>query len=190
MKKIMFSLVMLTSLALCSFTPKTTKSDATNFTVDAAKSKVDFTGSKTSDFHTGYFPVKSGSVKVDGGKLVGGSFVVNVAGLKVTDAAGEKLQGHLFSADFLDAIKFGEATFTITSVNYTRADRATVSGDLSLHGVKAPISFTAYIRSADAAKGFFAEAFFPLDRTTFGVNYGVGMIDTDVQLAIHLYASK
>ena len=113
-----------------------------------------------------------------------------MVGLKVTDAAGEKLQGHLFSADFLDAIKFGEATFTITNVNYTKADRATVAGELSLHGIKAPITFTAYIRSTDPTKGFFAEAFFPLDRTIFGINYGVGMVDTDVQLAIHLYASK
>ena len=190
MKKIMLSVVMLASVALFSFAPKSTKVEGTTFTVDAAKSKVDFTGSKTSDFHTGYFPVKAGSVKVDGGKLVGGSFVINVAGLKVTDAAGEKLQGHLFSADFLDAIKFGEATFTITNVNYTKADRATVAGELSLHGIKAPITFTAYIRSTDPTKGFFAEAFFPLDRTIFGINYGVGMVDTDVQLAIHLYASK
>ena len=182
MKKIMLSVVMLASVALFSFAPKSTKVEGTTFTVDAAKSKVDFTGSKTSDFHTGYFPVKAGSVKVDGGKLVGGSFVINVAGLKVTDAAGEKLQGHLFSADFLDAIKFG--------VNYTKADRATVAGELSLHGIKAPITFTAYIRSTDPTKGFFAEAFFPLDRTIFGINYGVGMVDTDVQLAIHLYASK
>ncbi len=186
----MLSVVMLASVALFSFAPKAAKKDVTTFTVDASKSKVDFTGSKTSDFHTGYFPVKSGSVKVDGGKLVGGSFVVNVAGLKVTDAAGEKLQGHLSSADFLDIAKFGEATFTITTVNYTKGDRATVTGDLSLHGIKAPITFTAYIRSTDATKGFFAEAFFPLDRTVFGVNYGVGMVDTDVQLGVHLYASK
>jgi polyisoprenoid-binding protein YceI len=190
MKKIMLSTLVLASIALFSFAPKTAIKDVTTFTVDASKSKVEFTGSKTSDFHTGYFPVKSGSVKVDGGKLVGGSFVINVAGLKVTDAAGEKLQGHLSSADFLDIAKFGDATFTITSVTYTKADKATVTGDLTLHGVKAPITFTAYVRSTDAAKGFFAEAFFPLDRTVFGVSYGVGMVDTDVQLAIHLYASK
>ena len=39
------------------------------FTVSAQKSKVDWVGSKKSDYHTGYFPVKSGSVQVDGGKL-------------------------------------------------------------------------------------------------------------------------
>jgi polyisoprenoid-binding protein YceI len=190
MKKIVLSVVMLASVALFSFTPKTSKIEETNFTVDATKSKVDFTGSKTSDFHTGYFPVKSGSVKVIDGKLVGGSFTVNVAGIKVTDGAGDNLMKHLMSADFLDAVNFADATFTINSVNYTRADRATITGDLNLHGIKAPITFTAYIRSVDAAKGFFAEAFFPLDRTVFGVKYGIGAIDTDVQLAIHLYAKK
>jgi len=190
MKKIILSTLIIASIAISAFSPKFAANEVNNFTVDVAKSKVEFTGSKTSDFHTGFFPLTSGAVKIEEGKLVGGSFVVNVAGLKVTDPAGEKLQGHLFSADFLDAIKFGEATFIITSVTYTKGDRATVKGDLSLHGMKAPITFTAYIRSTDPTKGFFAEAFFPLDRTTFGINYGVGMIDTDVQLAIHLYATK
>ena len=185
----MFSALVLVSVALFSFIPTTAKKEVTTLTVDAAKSKVEFTGSKASDFHTGFFPVKSGSIKVDGGKLVGGSFVINVAGLKVTDAAGDRLQGHLSSADFLDVAKFGEATFTITNVTYIKEGKATVTGDLSLHGVKAPVTFTAYVRSTDPAKGFFAEAFFAFDRTAFGINYQLGT-DTDVQLAIHLYASK
>ena len=172
---------------MISFAPKAKNSDVVNFTVTAQKSKIDFTGSKKSDYHTGYFPIKSGAVQVNGGKLVGGSFVIDVAGLKVTDGAGDNLAKHLISADFLDAMVFGQSTFTIQSVNYTRADRATVSGDLTLRGIKAPITFTTYIRSVDPAKGFFAEAFFPLDRTVFGVKYGIGAIDSDVQLAIHLY---
>ena len=70
---------------------------------------MDWIGSKKSDFHTGYFPLKSGAVQVDGGKLVGGSFVIDVAGLKVTDeGGGAKLQGHLSSADFFDISKFYE----------------------------------------------------------------------------------
>jgi polyisoprenoid-binding protein YceI len=151
---------------------------------------VDWVGSKKSDFHTGYFPVKSGAVQVDGGKLVGGSFVIDVAGLKVTDeGGGAKLQGHLSSGDFFDISKFGEATFTINTVDYIKADRATIKGDLSLKGIKAPVTFTAIIRNADD-KGFFAEAFFPFDRTVFGINYGIGMVDSDVQLAIHIYGTK
>ena len=191
MKKIIFAVVILsTSLSLVAFTTKDKSNAAVTFTVNAQKSKVDWVGSKKSDFHTGYFPVKSGAVQVDGGKLVGGSFVIDVAGLKVTDeGGGAKLQGHLSSGDFFDISKFGEATFTINKVDYINADRATIKGDLSLKGIKAPVTFTAIIRNADD-KGFFAEAFFPFDRTVFGINYGIGMVDKDVQLAIHIYGTK
>ena len=191
MKKIIFSLTLIAaSIGLFSFTAKTTKADVVSFTVNAKSSKVDFTGSKKSDYHTGYFPIKSGSVQVDGGKLVGGSFVIDVAGLKVTDErGGDRLQGHLSSADFFDITKFGEATFKITSVKYTTGDKATITGDLSLKGVTAPVSFTASIRNADD-KGFFAEAFLPFDRTVFGIKYGVGMVDSEVQLAVHIYGTK
>ena len=191
MKKIILSIaVIAASISLYSFAPKAKNVDAVTFTVTAQKSKVDFTGSKKSDYHTGYFPIKSGAVQVNGGKLVGGSFVIDIAGLKVTDAGGgEKLQGHLSSADFFDITKFGEASFTITSIEYTKADRATIKGDLNLKGIKAPVTFSAVIRNADD-KGFFAEAFMPFDRTLFGINYGIGMIDSEVQLAIHIYGTK
>ena len=193
MKKIIFSMaVIAASISLFSFAPKAKNADVVNFTVTAQKSKVDFTGSKKSDFHTGYFPIKSGAVQVNGGKLVGGSFVIDIAGLKVTDErGGEKLQGHLSSADFFDIAKvgFGEASFIITSIEYTKADRATIKGDLNLKGIKAPVTFSAVIRNADD-KGFFAEAFMPFDRTLFGINYGIGMVDSEVQLAIHIYGTK
>ena len=191
MKKIVFSMTLiLASIAMFSFAPKTAGKDDVTFTVNAAKSKVNWTGSKTGDFHTGYFPVKSGAVQTSAGKLVGGSFVIDIAGNKVTDEAGAKLEGHLSSPDFFDVTKFGEATFTITSVKYTKANKATITGDLSLKGVKAPVTFEASIRSVDAEKGFFAEAFFPLDRTLFGISYGVGMVDSEVQIAVHLYGTK
>ena len=191
MKKIMFSFaVIAASISLFSFAPKAKNADVVTFNVTAQKSKVDFTGSKKSDYHTGYFPIKSGAVQVNGGKLVGGNFVIDIAGLKVTDAGGgEKLQGHLSSADFFDIKIFGEASFTISSVEYTKADRATIKGDLNLKGIKAPVTFTAIIRNADD-KGFFAEAFMPFDRTLFGINYGIGMVDSEVQLAIHIYGTK
>jgi len=195
MKKLLFSLTLVVaSISLFSFTNKEIKKQGPSYTVDATKSKVNWTGSKTSDFHTGYFPVKSGSLQLIGGKLTGGSFVIDIAGNKVTDAAGDRLQGHLASADFFDVAKFGEATFTITAIKYITNDKVTLTGDLTLKGKKVSISFPATIRSADRTekeKGlFFAEAFFPLDRTLFDISYGVGMIDSDVQLAVHIYASK
>jgi len=187
----MFSFsIIATSIALFSFTPKQNKSEVVTFTVNAQKSKVDWVGSKKSDYHTGYFPVKAGSVQVDGGKLVGGSFVIDVAGLKVTDeSGGVKLQGHLSSDEFFDVAKFGEATFTISQVNYKKGGKAKITGDLKIKDVSSPITFTASIRNADD-KGFFAEAFLPFDRRIFGINYGLGMVDSEVQLAIHIYGTK
>jgi polyisoprenoid-binding protein YceI len=193
MKKIVLSLTAVVALALVSFSPKPKTNLEQNFSVSAEKSKIDWVGSKTGDYHTGYFPIKSGNIRVDGGKLVGGNFVINVAGLKVTDAAGDRLQGHLSSADFFDISKFGDATFNITSVKYVTDNKVTITGDLTLKGIKAPVTFPAIIRSAernDKEKGFFAEAFFPFDRTVFGINYGIGAVDTEVQLAIHLYGTK
>lgn len=188
MKKNIFTTLIFASITLFSFGQKKAALPVINFTIDSSKSKVDWVGSKKSDFHTGYFPVKSGVVNVAGGKLVGGNFVIDIAGLKVTDGAGEKLQGHLLSDAFFNAVAFGEATFTITKVSTLKDNKANITGMLSLHGVKAPITFTAYIRNADE-KGLFAEAFFPLNRSLFGINYNLGT-NTDVQLAIHIYGSK
>ena len=43
--------VIAASISLYSFAPKAKNSDAVNFTVTAQKSRVDFTGSKKSDYH-------------------------------------------------------------------------------------------------------------------------------------------
>ena len=102
MKKIIFAVVMVaTSLSLVAFTKKDKSNAGVTFTVTAQKSKVDWVGSKKSDYHTGYFPVKSGSVQVDGGKLVGGSFVIDVAGLKVTNVVVKNYKVTYLLATFL-----------------------------------------------------------------------------------------
>ncbi|MFX8316457.1 YceI family protein, partial [Acinetobacter baumannii] len=59
----------------------------------------------------------------------------------------------------------------------------------NLKGASVPVSFNASVRGTDD-KGFFGEAFFSLDRTLFGINYGVGNVAKDVQIAVHLFATK
>jgi polyisoprenoid-binding protein YceI len=190
MKKLLFALAGTALVAgLYSFTSVNSTKDVVSYTVNAEKSRVDWVGSKKNDYHTGYFVVKSGSLQVDGGKLKGGEFVIDLANLKVTDAAGDRLNGHLKSADFFDVAKFGEATYKITNVNYTSESNATISGVLNLKGASVPVSFNASVRGADD-KGFFGEAFFSLDRTLFGINYGIGNVAKEVQVAVHLFATK
>ena len=98
MKKTLLSFAsILLVAALVSFVPASSHSFA-DLTVNLEKSRIDWVGSKKSDFHTGIVPLKSGSLSVDGGKLTGGKFVIDMANLKVTDGAGDRLAGHLKSA--------------------------------------------------------------------------------------------
>ncbi|MES2005377.1 MAG: YceI family protein [Bacteroidota bacterium] len=184
------AIVALTGIALLtgiySFAPKTEKKEA-SLVVNIEKSRIDWGASKKSDFHTGIFPLKSGSVTVDAGKLKGGKFVIDLANLKVTDPAGDRLSNHLKSADFFDVAKFSEATYEISSVTYTDASTADISGNLTVKGVSIPVKLKALVRNSDD-KGFFAEAFLSLDKTLVGITYGTGNVSNDVQLAIHLFA--
>ncbi len=190
MKKIIIAcasfIVVASSVA---FTKATKAGEPVSYTVDAKNSKVDFSGSKKGGYHPGYFPVKDGSVMVANGKITGGRFTIDVAGIKVTDASGEKLESHLKATDFLDASKFADATFEIKSVKYKNAETAVITGDLSLKGATSKISFETKVREISDTK-LFAEANFSIDRTKFGINYGVGNVSSDVQIGVHLFASK
>lgn len=184
MKKLVLTLVSAAMIiGISSFTLLKKKAPITLNVTE--KSRIDWIGSKAGDFHTGSFSLKSGQVQVDNGKLTGGSFVIDLANLKVTDASGDRLAGHLKSADFFDVAKFAEATYTISSVNYTNDTNCEINGTLSLKGASIPVKFNANIRSA-SEKGFFGQAYFSIDRTTFGVLYKGP--SNDVQLAIHLFA--
>lgn len=184
MKKLVLTLVSAAMIiGVSSFTLLKKKAPVTLNVTE--KSRIDWIGSKAADFHTGSFSLKSGSVQIDNGKLTGGSFVIDLANLKVTDASGDRLAGHLKSADFFDVAKFAEATYTINTVNYTSDTNCEINGTLSLKGASIPVKFNANIRSA-SEKGFFGQAYFSVDRTTFGVLYKGP--SNDVQLAIHLYA--
>lgn len=186
MKKVLIALAGVAFLAgTFAFTPVVKK--ASTLTVAADKSRIDWVAAKKSDFHTGNFPIKSGSLQVDGGKVTGGKFVIDLANLKVTDAAGDRLTGHLKSPDFFDVAKFAEATYEITGVNYTSAGTADISGNLTVKGVSVPVKLQAQIRNNDD-KGFFAQAFLTLDKTLVGITYGAGNVANDVQLAIHIFA--
>jgi polyisoprenoid-binding protein YceI len=185
MKRVLVSFVAIASLAVFSFTKK-----GDTYTVNTAESKIEWVGTKKSGSHPGSFSLKSGAVMVDGGKLTGGKFVIDLASLKVLDGAGAKLEGHLKGADFFDfAAKGTDAVYEITSVKYSNANTAEISGNLTLKGVTAPVSFTSTIAKADGGS-FVGDAGFNVDRTAFGINYGAGNVENNVAIKVHLVAAK
>ncbi len=185
MKKIVLAIALVAStVAIYSFTTKV----ADIFTVNTATSKVEFVGSKASGSHPGYFLLKGGSIMVEAGKITGGSFIIDLSTLKITDDAGVRLEGHLKSPDFLDFGKSTEAIYVISSVKYTDANNAEIDGNFTMKGITAPVKFVATtIRNATSFSG---DARFTLDRTAFGVTYDPAKVSKDVAISVHLIAAK
>lgn len=148
---------------------------------DMLKTKVGFIGTKPVGSHEGYFTLKSGYLKTSQNKLKGGTFIIDVKSLVVTDLEGkgkEKLQGHLLSDDFLMADKHGTSQFAITNVAplSTNADvkmegaNVSITGNLQLLDVNKSITFPAAVSIDD--QQIVAKADFNIDRTQWGLAYG------------------
>lgn len=156
--------------------------------VDTAASSVVWTGRKVSGQHHGTVKIKSGSLTVDGGKLTGGNFVIDLNTIDNQDLEGEykgKLEGHLKSEDFFDVANHPEATFEITDVkDGSEAGVVVISGNLTLRGVTKNITFDAHVEEAsDAAVK--ATADFNIAREDWGVNYA-GQADDLISKEINL----
>ncbi|MGD1959927.1 MAG: YceI family protein [Fulvivirga sp.] len=174
---------------------------AANFNLDTDASKVTWIGSKPVGKHNGYIPISEGNIKLEEGAIVGGTIVINVAGLQNEDLAADstmkgKLEGHLLSDDFFAAGEFPSAEFVITSVEPYAAnefveDKEEIEFEYkpaaaSEHMVEAPshkITGNLTMRGTTLSVSFpasvnisdnaiTASAKFNIDRTRWGLSYG------------------
>ncbi|GGE34008.1 MULTISPECIES: YceI family protein [Sphingobacterium] len=164
--------------------------------VDTAASKVVWTGTKVTGKHTGTVSIKSGTLNVDNGKLVGGNVVLDMNTISSTDLEGEfkgKLDGHLKSEDFFAVASHPEATFTITEVKPGATDQdLNISGNLVIKGVSKNITFDAKIVESTEAT-VKATANFNITRADWGVNYegkSDDLISKEINFDINLVANK
>ena len=144
----------------------------TTATVNTSQSQIVWKGYKVTGEHTGNIAVKDGKLSFDEGKLVGGSFDIDMTTITCTDLEGEwgqKLVGHLKSDDFFGVEKYPTAKFIITKVSSRGTpDDYKVTGDLTIKGITKEIRFLANATENGAT------AEIKLDRTDFNVRYGSG----------------
>lgn len=136
--------------------------------VDVEESKIIWNGYKVTGEHEGTIDLKSGTLNFDDENLVGGSFVIDMTSLTVTDLKGggkAKLEGHLKSDDFFGVEKHPEAKFVINNAT-KNGDSYEVTGDLSIKGITNPISFTMEV------KDNVANAAVKVDRAKYDIKYG------------------
>ena len=110
------------------------------------------------------------------------------------DTRDERRDAHLRSPDFFDVERYPTMTFRSTAVRHLGGERWEVDGDLSLHGVTAPITLVATFEGGVADPwgneriGFTATG--EVDRETFGLTWnpaletGGVVVGRQVQLEI------
>lgn len=169
-------------------------------TVSKTESQVTWKASKVTGEHWGYVPIKNASLDVNGGKITGGSFDMDMVNLTVEDLTDEKSKGnltnHLKSDDFFSVEKFNTSTFKITDVKSTSATDYTITGDLTIKGITKPVSFPAKV--AVAGNKMTATGSIKFDRTHYDIkfrsgnffeNLGDRMIYDEVNLDVKLVAT-
>ena len=123
--------------------------------------------------HKGTLTFSSGEFTYKNNELVGGSFVVDMNTLTVTDedmdAKGKaKLEGHLKSDDFFAVKKFPTATLKLKTVTKTQAGYK-AEGDLTIKGITKPV-IVELLRTA--VEGFASTVV--INRTQYDIKYGSG----------------
>lgn len=169
-------------------------------TVNKTESQVTWKAAKVTGEHWGYVPIKNASLDVNGGKITGGSFDMDMVNLTVEDLTDEKSKGnltnHLKSDDFFSVEKFNTSTFKITDVKSTSATDYTITGDLTIKGITKPVSFPAKV--AVAGNKLTATGSIKFDRTHYDIkfrsgnffeNLGDRMIYDEVNLDVKLVAT-
>lgn len=109
-------------VTLLAFVPAVALAAPAQKMIDTAASTINWTGGKefVSDKHSGTVALSNGFLTVDGDKIIGGEFTVDMNSIKNTDvtdpAMNGKLVGHLKSPDFFDVANHKDAKFVITKV--------------------------------------------------------------------------
>lgn len=183
--------------ALASFTIAV----KTNMKVDTKKSTLTWTGKKVTGEHTGHISIKEGTLEVEGSKLIGGIFTIDMNSITCTDLDNkeynDKLVGHLKSEDFFGVDTHKEAKLLIKSVTQKDKNQVEIKGDLTIKGKALPITFPATVETD--GKTLKAKAKIEVDRTKYDIKYGSGSffdnlgdkaIDNIFTIEVDLVAAK
>jgi len=162
MKKVSLILTALV-MSIASFAaPKAVK-------VNTASSSIAWYAEKVTGKHNGTVALASGALNVNGNKLVGGNFTIDLKTIKALDITdpgyNQKFITHITSGDFFEVEKFPTASFVITKIAGNQ-----ITGNLTIKGITKSISFPAEI----AVKGgkVSAKASITIDRTDYNIQYG------------------
>lgn len=156
--------------------------------VNSEKSKVDFVGKKTDGQHKGGFKKVTGEGTADHDAPEKGSLklTIDATSLWSDDA---KLTDHLKNPDFFNVPKYPTITFESTKIELTGEAEANITGKLTMLGKT--VETKVPVKVAMPAEGTIElVATFKIDRTKWGMTYGEGKINKDVELVATIVMNK
>ncbi|SFD32023.1 YceI family protein [Algibacter pectinivorans] len=176
--------------------------NAEKYTVNTDASTIEWAGYKPTGSHNGTIAIENGILDVTNGKIVGGSFIINMNSITVLDIPADdegnaKLVGHLKNADFFDVEKYPNAAFTITGLEEVEG-KTMLSGNLLLKETKNNVTFPVTVTNENGSITLTSETF-TIDRTKWNVQYGsksifdnLGdkFINDDMELKVTVKATK
>lgn len=172
------------ALAAAVLLAATAVAEDKSYTIKAEASKVEFTGTKTDGKHDGGFKDVAGTVTCGGDDLTAAKFDVSIATESIF-SDNDKLTAHLKSPDFFAIKDNPKITFVSTKVEKSDAGYS-ITGDLTMLGKTKSVTIPAEITKAD--KGVTVKSAFKVNRTDWGMTYGQGKINDDVELRLNLSA--
>lgn len=137
---------------------------------------------------SGSFEQVEGHVMLDTADLTKSSVEVKIPVASIHTGV-PKFDEHLKSADFFEAAKHPDITFTSTGVKSAGEGRLAVSGDLSMHGVTKPVTLDVTVNKIGEhpmAKTPWAgfDATTTIKRTDFGLGLYAPNVSDDVKITI------
>ncbi|MGB5418947.1 YceI family protein [Algibacter sp.] len=149
--------------------------NAAAYAVNTKASTIEWKGFKPTGSHNGTIAIENGVLDIANGKIVGGTFIIDMSSIVVTDIPADdekngKLKGHLSSPDFFDVEKYPSAGFTITGLEEVEG-KMMLSGNLSLKEAKNNVTFPVSVINENGAITLTSDTF-TIDRTKWNVQYG------------------
>lgn len=167
---------------------------AQNKKINVETSQIDWVGRKVTGAHSGTLKFNAGTLVMDGKKLKGGSFEVDMTSITVTDLqpgkGKEKLEGHLKNDDFFGVDKFATAKLDFKTIADKGDSNYTVTADLTIKDISHPVTFDIAVTDSRARTSF------KVDRTKYDIKYGSGSffdnlgdraINDEFELTVVLY---
>ena len=186
------------SLLIIGFTGSTQLAAAAGtYQIDTAHSMILFRAKHNGvSYNYGRFNEFSGKIAMDEADISKSTVAFEVKTASV-DTANDKRDQHLRSPDFFSAKQFPVITFKSTKVSMKEGaeDVLEVTGDLEMLGTQKSITVDVAItgkgknRQGESLIGF--ESIFTINRSDFGMTYGVGgPVSDEIRLIVTIEAKQ